>query len=194
MDRADSTPASESKANSHELVDPNAIRDTRTAIERHGVDSLEVDNLTENDLYRISWSGGSLHLKAVGEALERAKRGEVEYLVVRAPGGYPVSIGGIDYAKEQRAGSLWQLTTHGQLRSLGLGSRLIGEAEMRIKNRGLDTAVLSIEDDNFRAKALYERLGYNAYGHEQESWDEADQFGNVTTHRAEVTLMRKTLV
>jgi ribosomal protein S18 acetylase RimI-like enzyme len=65
---------------------------------------------------------------------------------------------------------------------------------MRIKNRGLDTAVLSVEDDNFRAKALYERLGYNAYGHEQESWNEADQFGNVTTRRAEVTLMRKTLV
>jgi hypothetical protein len=61
--------------------------------------------------------------------------GQVEYLAVRAPGGFPVSIGGIDYAKQPGAGIVWQLSTHGDLRSLGLGTALIKEAEARIKKR-----------------------------------------------------------
>jgi ribosomal protein S18 acetylase RimI-like enzyme len=74
-----------------------------------------------------------------------------------------------------------------------LGTRLIQEAEQRIRQRGLDTATLSVEIDNPRAKSLYGRLGYIEYGQEQESRDEADKDGNVYTHHAEVTLMRKSL-
>ncbi len=119
--------------------------------------------------------------------------GQVEYLAVRAPGGFPVSIRGIDYAKQAGAGTVWQLSTHGDLRSLGLGAALINEAEARIKKCGVDTALLGVEDDNPRVRSLYERLGYVAYGHEEESWEDANEHGNVITHHAEVTLMRKSL-
>ena len=66
---------------------------------------------------------------------------------------------------------MWQLSTHGDLRSLGLGAAHIKEAEARIKKRGVDTALLGVEDDNPRARSLYERLGYVGYGHENESWE-----------------------
>lgn len=52
---------------------------------------------------------------------------------------------------------------------------------------------MSVEHDNPRAKILYERLGYKGYGHEQESWDEEDASGNVSTYIAEVTLLKKFL-
>jgi ribosomal protein S18 acetylase RimI-like enzyme len=129
----------------------------------------------------------------VGDALQRAARGEVDYLAVRAPGGFPVCIGGIDYAKCEGAGVLWQLATIGDLQSLGLGTRLILEAEQRIRQRSLATAMLGVEDNNPRARALYERLGYIAYDHAQESWKGVDPLGHVTVYHAEVTLMRKSL-
>jgi ribosomal protein S18 acetylase RimI-like enzyme len=165
----------------------------RQLVTERGTVALEVNDLTEADLANISWAGGSLHSKAVEEALHRVKDGQVEYLAVRAPGGYPVCIGGIDYQKTAGAGTLWQLSTHGELQSLGIGSMLIKAAEDRIRRRGLHTAELGVEDENYRARKLYERLGYVACGHEQDAWDEADEHGNVFTYHAECTVMRKSL-
>jgi hypothetical protein len=53
--------------------------------------------------------------------------------------------------------------------------------------------MLGVEDDNTRARALYERLGYAECGHEQGAWPEADAQGNVSIYHAELTLMRKSL-
>ena len=155
----------------------SAVLDTtRAAIRRDGAASLTVNDLTPADLDRIGWSGGPLHIPAVAEALERAEQGEVDYLAVRSPGGWPVSIGGVDYAAHERAGTLWQLATHGELTGLGIGTCLITALEDRI-----------------RPRALYDRLGYEACGHAQDSWPEADDQGNVFTYHAELTLMRKRL-
>jgi ribosomal protein S18 acetylase RimI-like enzyme len=171
-------------------VDYSAVRNL---VRERGAGVLAVDDLTEADLPNIGWSGGPLHPKAVKQELLRAKAGEVEYLAVRAPGGYPVCIGGIDYQDEPGAGTLFQLSTHGELQSLGVGSMLIKAAEDRIRKRGLRTAELGVEDENHRARALYERLGYVACGHEHDSWDQVDENGNVFTYDAEVTVMRKSL-
>jgi RimJ/RimL family protein N-acetyltransferase len=51
--------------------------------------------------------------------------------------------------------------------------------------------MLGVEDENTRARALYDRLGYKECGHERDTWDEADEYGNIYTYHAEVTLMRK---
>ena len=117
-------------------------------------------------------AGGSLHVAAMARELERAGRGEVEYLAVCPPSGLPVALGGIDYAKIPDAGVLWQLAVHGALQSCGIGTILIEAAEQRIRARGLHRAELSVEENNPRARALYERLGYVAYGSAPESWDE----------------------
>lgn len=177
----------------YELREDGILEATREAIASHGVDALEVNDLTRADLIRIPWSGGPLHPASVGKALDRVDAGEVDYLAVRSPEGWPVAIGGIDYQAHPGAGTLWQLSTHGELQGLGIGTKLIKVAEGRVKTRGVATAMLGVEDDNHRARALYERLGYEVCGHEQESWDVADKQGNVTTHHAEVTLMRKQL-
>jgi ribosomal protein S18 acetylase RimI-like enzyme len=172
---------------------PEDIGRVRSEIARNDVDSLVVDDLRRDDLPGLLWSGGRGHVRAVAQALDRAERGEVEYLAVRAPGGWPIAIGGVDYTARKGAGKLWQLSTMEELRGLGVGSRLIREAEWRITQRGLSHAVLSVEDGNVRAQALYERLGYRIYGHEQESWDVEDPNGTVREHVAEVTLLEKAL-
>jgi ribosomal protein S18 acetylase RimI-like enzyme len=174
-------------------MEPAVLEATKAAVWRSGAGSLTVDDLTPADLGRIAWSGGPLHTPAVARALERAEKGEVDYLAVRSPDGWPVSIGGVDYAAHEGAGTLWQLSTHGELTGLGIGTCLIAALEDRIRARGLPWAMLGVEDCNTRARALYHRLGYEDCGHAQDSWPEADDQGNVYTYHAEVTLMRKRL-
>lgn len=129
----------------HEIVVPLTIRD-----------------LTPEDLPACAWSGTATHLASIARALDRAMRGEVEYLAVCSPSGLPVALGGIDYARTPGAGTLWQLAVHGALQSCGIGTILIRAAEHRIRARGLHRAELGVEDSNPRARALYGRLGYAA--------------------------------
>ena len=174
-------------------MEPAVLDATRAAIRRDGAAALTVNDLTPADLDRIGWSGGPVHIPAVAHALERAEQGEVDYLAVRSPDGWPVSIGGVDYAAHDRAGTLWQLSTHGELTGLGIGTCLIAALEDRIRVRGVPWAMLGVEDCNPRARALYDRLGYQVCGREEASWPEADDQGNIVTYHTELTLMRKRL-
>lgn len=52
-----------------------------------------------------------------------------------------------------------------EIRSKGIGRRLIAEAEKIAKEKGFEQAALGVALDNPRAKELYERLGYRDWGH-----------------------------
>jgi len=154
---------------------------------------LTVRDLTVEDLPSCAWSGSATHLTSIAKALERARRGEVDYLAVCPPSGLPVGLCAIDYAKTPGAGTLWMLEVHGALHSCGIGTILIQAAEQRIRARGLDRAELAVEEVNPRARALYERLGYVAYGSEPDSWDEQAPDGSLVRYETTCTLLRKSL-
>lgn len=154
---------------------------------------LVVRDLTYEDLPSCTWSGGPLHLVSVSEALERVRHGEVEYLAACPPSGLPIALCGIDYVEHPGAGTLMQLVVHGALQSCGIGTLLIQTAEERILARGLHRAELGVEESNPRARALYERLGYAAYGSAPDSWDEQAPDGAVFRYETLCTLMRKEL-
>ncbi|CAL9624973.1 Mycothiol acetyltransferase [Streptomyces sp. enrichment culture] len=101
--------------------------------------------------------------------------------------------GGIDYQVSEGAGTLWQLAVMPALQSCGLGTLLVRAAEQRIRDRGLRRAELAVEEDNLRARALYERLGYVAYGREPDAWDEEGPDGSIRRHETMCVLMRKSL-
>ncbi len=69
----------------------------------------------------------------------------------------------------------------------------VDAAEQRIRARGLHRAELAVEECNPRARALYERLGYAAYGRKPEAWDEQTEDGAVRRYETVCTLMRKEL-
>ena len=154
---------------------------------------LTIRDLTRADLPSCAWSGSATHLASVARALKRADRGEVDYLAVCPPSNLPVAIGGIDYTLNYGAGTLWQLAVLGELQSCGIGTLLIEAAEQWIRGRGLHRAELGVEENNPRARALYERLGYRAYGRKPEAWDEEAEDGTVTRYETVCTLMRKEL-
>jgi len=167
------------------------IDDVRSLIRRQGVAALVVDDLQEDDLQHLSWAGPPLHIESMRKALARVASREVEYLVVRAPDGAPIAKGGIEHADPRGPGKLWQLATHPELQSHGIGTRLIRELEARVRGRGFDVAWLGVETDNLRARALYERLGYKAFAEEMDGWETEDANGRRFWKETLATLMRR---
>ncbi|MGA5648862.1 GNAT family N-acetyltransferase [Streptomyces seoulensis] len=155
--------------------------------------SLTVRELTHADLASCGWAGTPLHLAGVERQLERVRSGAVDYLAVCARNDIPVAKGGVDYLVEHGAGTLWQLAVHPALQSCGIGTVLVSAAEQRIRDRGLRYAELSVEDDNPRARALYERLGYVAHDRRPDAWDEQTPDGTLRRHETMCTVMRKDL-
>jgi ribosomal protein S18 acetylase RimI-like enzyme len=174
-------------------VSERLVTAVRPWLKSRGAAALVVDDLEINDLPWLGWSGSSSHLRAVRHALDRVAAGEVEYLAVRAPSGEPIAKAGIDFQKRGDAGTLWQLATHPRLRRLGLGTRLIHEAENRIRARGRLWGALAVEDNNPEARALYERLDYQAHGQEPASWEHEDHDGRLVLYETTVTLLHKRL-
>ncbi|MFJ4623927.1 GNAT family N-acetyltransferase [Streptomyces sp. NPDC088812] len=154
---------------------------------------VSVRDLLPRDLPACTWSGSAVHLRHVERELARAAAGEVDYLAVCTPVDLPVAIGGIDYQVSAEAGTLWQLAVFPALRSHGLGTLLVRAAEQRIRDRGLRRAELAVEENNPRARDLYERLGYVAYGREPDAWDEEGPDGAIRRHETMCVLMRRDL-
>jgi ribosomal protein S18 acetylase RimI-like enzyme len=152
---------------------------------------LIVRDLTAQDLPACRWSGIDLANRAA--TLERAGRGEVDYLAVCPPSDVPIATGGVDYTKPPDAATIWQLSVDEALRSCGIGTILIGALEQRIRARGLRWAELGVDDNDSRPQALYERLGYVACGSEIGSWDQQAPDGAVSRYETTITLLRKEL-
>lgn len=137
--------------------------------------------------------GGPSHLRSVSKQLSRVATGEVEYLVVRAPNGQPLAKGGVDYTAKPGVGLIWQLATRKEFRSLGIGGLLVGELEQRIQRRGLEVAMLSVDQANPRPQRLYERLGYRPDGERISRWEETRPDGSTGWYDAVLTDLRKVL-
>jgi ribosomal protein S18 acetylase RimI-like enzyme len=154
---------------------------------------LTIRDLSSDDLRHCAWTGSATHRASMAAALDRVALGEVDYLAACPPSGLPVGLTAIDYVKMAGAGTLWMVEVHDALRSCGIGTTLIHAAERRIRARGLARAELAVEHTNPRARALYDRLGYVAYGSEPDGWDEEAPDGSTVRYETMCTLMRKEL-
>jgi ribosomal protein S18 acetylase RimI-like enzyme len=154
---------------------------------------IVVRDLIAADLDDLRWSGGRSHLAAIRSELARMEAGEADYLVACSPSGFPVGKAGIDYAKSPGAGLIHQVAVHEALQSCGIGRLLMTAAEERIRARGCARAVLGVEQNNPRARALYEKLGYEPYAEAPEEWDEDQPDGTTVRYRTVCTMMRKPL-
>jgi ribosomal protein S18 acetylase RimI-like enzyme len=174
-------------------LDPAALDGLRRMILADGARHLAVDDLRNDDLAGLAWSGNPAHLRSVAAALQRAARGLEDYLVVRAPGGPPVAKMRVDYTSQADTGVFSQLAVTGPLQGLGIATMLIGVGEQRVRARGLAFAALGVEDTNPRARRLYERLGYQAADRQHASWEYEDNDGVLRLYETTLTILRKRL-
>jgi ribosomal protein S18 acetylase RimI-like enzyme len=172
-------------------LDRAALEGLRQMIVVGGARQLAVGDLCDDDLAGLAWSGNPAHLRSVAAALQRAAQGLEDYLVVRAPGGQPVAKMRADYTSQPGTGVFSQLAVMGPLEGLGIATMLIGVGEERVRTRGLAFAGLGVEDDNPRARRLYERLGYQAVGRQHASWEYEDDDGVLRLYETTLTILRK---
>ncbi|GAA2756375.1 GNAT family N-acetyltransferase [Actinopolymorpha rutila] len=154
---------------------------------------LTVRDMTEADLPELACFYSRFSLAKMPAELERARTGIVDHVVVCTPAGVPVAKGAINWDEKPEAGVIWTLSVRAELRSIGIGTVLIQASEDRIRARGLSRAEIGVEENNPRARALYERLGYVAYGSELASWDQEEPDGTVRKYETTCTLLRKEL-
>lgn len=151
---------------------------------------LVIGGLTLDEVDDIAWSGSASHLQSIRRKL--TTRG-IDYLTVRRSSGEIVAKGMIDYNERSDGGLIEQLATHPDVQGQGIGSFLIAEMERRIGDAGRPYAMLGVEDDNPRARALYERLGYEVFDRVHDSWESTRDDGTTYMYETEVTLLRKRL-
>jgi ribosomal protein S18 acetylase RimI-like enzyme len=154
---------------------------------------LVIDDLTEADLSVLGWSGSTTHIRSVAGYLDRVASGAVEYLVARDLDGQPVAKAGIVYEEVAGVAEIMQLVTRDELQGLGVGTALIAAAEERLRRRGVPVARVGVEDDNPRARALYERLGYGVIGRRDGSWETEAPDGTLFEHHTVITELEKDL-
>lgn len=154
---------------------------------------LTVRDVVATDLDGMTWVGSPTHRRTMAAWLGRVVSGVVDYLCVCGPAGVPLAMGGVGYATRPGRAEIWQLATMPALQSLGLGTLLIGALEDRARERGFPTAMLLVEDDNPRALALYQRLGYAVVGEEIAEWDAEDADGRPYRHRTACRVLERSL-
>jgi ribosomal protein S18 acetylase RimI-like enzyme len=171
----------------------DAVERTLRYLDDHPIDDLVVDELTVDDLDHIRWSGSATHVRNVAQQLERVPSGDVVYLAIRSPDGEPVAKGGVDFTAHARSGTIWQLATREGLEGRGLARRLIAELERRILDRDLAEAWIGVEPDNARARAIYERLGYELREQRVVEWEAEQEDGTLFVHRTTIIELARAL-
>lgn len=154
---------------------------------------LTVRDIHDDDLSGfLSWHT-PLTVRQMRVAMRREPMGSKDFLAVFAPNGESVAKGEVNYRLRPGVGEIGSLAVRAELQSLGIGTFLIGVLEERIRVHGLPAAQLSVEENNPRARALYERLGYVAFDRQADSWDQQTPEGVVYRYETVCTLLRKEL-
>ena len=92
------------------------------------------------------------------EAIARELRGEEAIFLVADEGGRLV--GSVLATHDGRKGWINRLAVHPERRRSGLARQLVGSAERRLRERGIDIVACLIEDGNDTSEALFRALGY----------------------------------
>jgi ribosomal protein S18 acetylase RimI-like enzyme len=78
-----------------------------------------------------------------------------------------------------RRGYLYALRVMDHFRGLGIGTRLLIEAERLLIERNNFWATISVAKANARARQLYQRLGYSIYAEDAGRWQYVNHLGEI---------------
>ena len=136
------------------------------------------------DVENLAWYGSqSWRLDGLRRIYTRQQQGEVVLLVAVTPDpepdGFPAGQLAIDLRAERDRGVvvLWSLGVIPHLQGLGIGRRLMTEAEQVARDGGFTIAELAVNKANDRARGLYDRLGYEVRGERVEGYWRPDNSG-----------------
>jgi len=151
-----------------------------------GIESLQVRPFEAADVDSWAQTEHQRHHLALAVAASG------DYLAAVQPDGRVVGKIGIRYDEHPGAGTLHQFDVVEELRGLGIGSLLLEQAELRIRDRGYQRSTLAVEESNSGAIRLYQRQGYELVGAEDAEWDQEAPDGTIYRYHCRCLLMERT--
>lgn len=151
------------------------------------IDGLQIRTFAMGDV--DNWARTDLQRRHLIDALENSG----DYLAAVLPDGRIVGKIGIRYDEQPDAGNMFQFDVVEDLRSHGIGTKLLTRAEQRIRDHGYDRATLAVEETNGGAIRLYHRAGYEVFGTETAEWEQEAPDGTTYLYRCECLQMQRTL-
>jgi ribosomal protein S18 acetylase RimI-like enzyme len=127
---------------------------------------LKIRHCARQDLPQLEWFGlYTEHRQLIEEAFQRQQAGEVIMLLADLD-GFPVGQAWLDLTARSAdlVGVIWALRVFPLLRNHGIGSRLMIAAERLLFEKGYRWSELTVDQQEPRARRLYERLGYRSLG------------------------------
>lgn len=124
----------------------------------------------EEDLPRLEWFGAFTdHRAIIRDAYDLQCQGEAVMLVA-VVGGFPVGQAWLDLRPRLDVPfpMVWAVRVLEPFQGAGLGTRLMAAVDKAAVARGCVGLQLGVEETNTRARAFYERLGWEVVGERRE--------------------------
>jgi len=146
---------------------------------------LKIRTIDYEDLTDLEWDGEYTHFRrlyahayqqqskgaAILWAAELPEAGIIGQAFVQLIGSRPELADGIIRAY------IYSVRVRTPYRNLGIGSQIMRKAEENLIEQGFLFATLNVSKDNFKARKLYEKLGYAIIADEPGNWSYLDHRG-----------------
>lgn len=157
--------------------------------------NLTVRPCAREDLEKLEWFGTfTPHREIIHQAYKAQESGD-NLMLLAVANGFPVAQAWVDLAKHrpEPVGLLWAVRVFPVFQGMGIGTRLLREAEREMQARGVREAEIGVEKDNEAARRLYERLGYRVVAEVREEYEFTPPGGERVRAYADQWMLRKPL-
>ncbi|MCL4250471.1 MAG: GNAT family N-acetyltransferase [Anaerolineae bacterium] len=154
----------------------------------------------EEDLPLLEWHGQYTQFRAIFRRTYREQLLGRRLMILAAVQNIPIGQIFVQLrSREQRMASkgkrayLYALRVMDMFRSMGIGGRLIDEAEGIVTALGYEWTTIAVAKDNTRAFQLYNRKGYQIFDESDGDWSYTDHKGRVQSVHEPCWLLEKQL-
>jgi ribosomal protein S18 acetylase RimI-like enzyme len=149
------------------------------------IQHVQIRTASRTDLPGLEWNGEFIHFRRLfAEAYHLVELGEAIMWVADLPGigiigqlFVQVNSQNPALADGIKRAYIYGFRVQALYRGAGIGSRLLITAEDDLIERGFNSIVLNVSQDNPAARRLYERFGYHVIAHDPGIWSYVDHLG-----------------
>lgn len=157
--------------------------------------NISIRPCVEEDLHNFEWYGLFFDQREIFQrTFEKYQKGQMMMFAAEV-NSYPVGRIWVDVMQKrwESVGIMQGLQVIPYLQNLGIGSHLIKVAEKFIKSQNLHVSEIGIDQTNYDARRLFDRLSYKVFDEQLERWEYTTPDGRKIHAAANKWLMRKNL-
>ena len=154
----------------------------------------------EEDLSLLEWRGQYTQFRTIFRRTYREQLMGRRLMILAAVQDVPIGQVFVQLrSREQRIAVhgkrayLYALRVMDMFQSMGIGGRLLDEAETMVMTMDYEWTTIAVAKDNLRALQLYERKGYQIFDESDGNWSYTDHKGRVQSVQEPCWLLEKRL-